>query len=486
MQFGAAFGALLVAPRVCVNMGRREGLFIGCIIATIGNFGQALVTNYVLFIIMRITDGLGVGLITFSLPMFVSEISPVEMRGRLGCMMQLTMVIGTVIASFMNQQSFVTYAFSFSMPAYPAIIVAAGIFFFPRSPRFAIMKANRLGTPEIGQEEARKSLMILRNNDTEAVKEEIADINEDLAEDIEEKPWSYILQNKSILRRLIIASMLQWLQQLSGINALLGMGPTILASIPRDQRPIDPLVGTTIINICNLVFTVVMAGIIDVLGRRALLLAGAVGMCIFMLSAAYLAAIIEGADDGQDISAAGMGLFLCLCAYMASFALGWGGVPWVYPSEIFPMDVKEKCLSVSVFFQWLANFAIATGVAFQLNILGTSGTFIFYGVCLIFAVIYVFFQIPETKGVKMEDMDALFGSAEEALQIVYDGDKSSSYACSVDSKPKRASQVAADGESFSDMTPGGGRTSISSNTPGGRQRKSSRIVKGPGASFTLA
>jgi len=77
----------------------------------------------------RIIDGLGVGLITFSLPMFVSEISPVEMRGRLGCMMQLTMVIGTVIASFMNQQTFVSYAFSFSMPAYPAIVVAAGIFF---------------------------------------------------------------------------------------------------------------------------------------------------------------------------------------------------------------------------------------------------------------------------------------------------------------------------------------------------------------------
>lgn len=188
MQFGAAFGALFLAPQICVNMGRREGLFVGAIITAIGNFGQALVTNWLAFICMRIMDGFGVGVITFSLPMFVSEISPVEVRGRLGSMMQLTMVIGTVIASWMNQQTFMTASWSFSMPAYPAIIVASGIFFFPRSPRFAIIKANRMGTPEVGQKEAYDSLMVLRNNDTEAVKEEIADINESLAENVEEKP----------------------------------------------------------------------------------------------------------------------------------------------------------------------------------------------------------------------------------------------------------------------------------------------------------
>jgi len=489
MQFGAAFGALFLAPSICVNMGRREGLFIGAIITAIGNFGQALVKNYVLFICMRIVDGIGVGVITFSLPMFVSEISPVEVRGRLGSMMQLTMVIGTVIASWFNQQSFMTASWSFSMPAYPAIIVASGIFFFPRSPRFAIIKANRANTPEVGQEEAYKSLMILRNNDTEAVKEEIQDINESLADNVEEKPWSFILANKSLVRRLVIASMLQWLQQFSGINALLGMGPTILASsVPKDQ--LDPLVGATWINVFNLIFTVVMAGVIDMLGRRILLLAGAVGMTFFMLVASYTAAQIgrlQSEDSAADVSSYGWIMFFCLCAYISSFAIGWGGVPWVYPSEIFPMDVKEKCLSISVGFQWFANWAIATLVAIQLNVLGNSGTFLFYGICLIFAVVYVFFQIPETKGVKMEDMDALFGAGEEASKIVYDGGNTNSFSCSVDAKPRRPSQVGSQGggASFSEMTPSGRRDSSygSQNTP--KNRGGSRVMKGPGASFTL-
>merc|ERR1712048_1211466 len=103
------------------------------------------------------------------LPIFVSEIAPVEVRGRLGCMMQLTMVFGTIIASMLNQQPWFDFEISFSLPAWPAIICAAGIFLFPRSPRFAIMKANREGKKEVGQVQARTALMNLRSNDTDQV-----------------------------------------------------------------------------------------------------------------------------------------------------------------------------------------------------------------------------------------------------------------------------------------------------------------------------
>merc|ERR1712070_1275334 len=104
------------------------------------------------------------------------------------------------------------------------------------------------------------------------------------------------------------------------------------------------------------------------------------------------------------------------------------------------------------------------------NVLGNSGTFLFYGVCLMFAVVYVFFQIPETKGVKIEDMDALFGSAEEALKIVYDGGNTNSFSCNVDTRPRRASQPGSQagsqgGASFSEMTPQGRRDSLGNNTP---------------------
>merc|ERR1712048_1544385 len=198
----------------------------------------------------------------------------------------------------------------------------------------------------------------------------------------EEKSWSYILGNKSIMRRIVVASMLQWLQQFSGINAVLGYGPSIFADA---GVPLDPLFAQTVTNVVNFVFTIIMAYIIDILGRRILLLAGAVGMCISMLTAALMAQWVkQGQAEGTNTVTYGWCLFIAVNAFMASFAIGWGGVPWVYPSEIFPMDCKEKALSVSVFFQWFANFFIATIVPIQMNWVGAPGTFAFYGICLVF------------------------------------------------------------------------------------------------------
>merc|ERR1719436_2191046 len=146
---------------------------------------------------------------------------------------------------------------------------------------------------------------------------------------------------------------------------------------------------------------------IDRFGRRPLLLVGSAAMFAWMLVAAIIAIQMEVYDNREGM---GPALLVCLCGYAASFGIGWGGVCWVYPSEIFPMDVKEKAMSTSVGSQWLANFLIAFLVPYQVAEMNLYGTFIFYSVCLAVIFLLVFFLVPETKGVPMEEMDNLFGA----------------------------------------------------------------------------
>merc|ERR1740121_2125291 len=150
-----------------------------------------------------------------------------------------------------------------------------------------------------------------------------------------------------------------------------------------------------------------MMVLIDRFGRRPLLLIGSGAMFLWMLFAAVIAIQMEVYDNHKGM---GTMLMVCLCGYIVSFGIGWGGVCWVYPSEIFPMDVKEKAMSTSVGSQWLANFLIAYLVPLQVNHIGLPGTFAFYSVCLAINFAVVYFFIKETAGRDLDDMDQIFGA----------------------------------------------------------------------------
>jgi sugar porter (SP) family MFS transporter len=401
VQLGAFFGALILAPPI-TGKGRREALFTGCIITIVGVIPMCLVTDKKLFLLTRFVTGIGVGIVTYALPMFISEIAPAHIRGVLGGLFQLVMVIGMVAASLLNI-FFHQYWISFSLPLYPAVILAAGIFCLPTSPRYAVLKWTRKGDIQKGKDIARAALVRLRGSE-EAADAELREIVQSLAEEEEEAPWSTLFKDRSILRRVLIANALQWMQQLTGINALLSYGVSMLKTLP--DSPLDPFVAQTVINGCNIVGTVIMLIVIDMYGRRPLMLIGGAGMGIFMTIAAIIDFMIE---DNLGGSGKGSMLLVCLCGYILFFGIGWGGTAWVYPSEIFPMDVKEKAMSTSVGSQWLANFVIALVVPMQVKMMKAWGTFAFYSVCLVVIFFSVYFAVPETKGVALENMDDIFG-----------------------------------------------------------------------------
>lgn len=410
----AAIGALLLAPFIAGRFGRRETMFAGSLITIAGVVPCMFFDTYAPFLFARFVIGVGVGQVTYALPMFISEVAPSQIRGILGSMMQLTVVCGVLMASCLNLIKDFPYYMAFSLPMYPAAIVALGIFFFPMSPRFALLKFKRLKQPEEGVQRAKASLTRLRGNEIEADKE-LLELQVTMEQESKEAPWSTLVSDPSIRRRVVIANMLQWGQQFTGVNAILSYGPSIFHDAGVTM---DPLLAGVLVNFCMLAATIGAMMVIDKWGRRILLLLGGAVMFVSLSSAAILAKLIN--DMPQDLDPVkdaaliekkktyGLILVVAVCVYAMGFG-PWGIIPWVYPSEIFPMDVKEKAMSTSVCSQWTANFLIAFMVVGQVHATGAWGTLAFYSVCLLVVLLYVALCVPEIKGVRVEDMETVFG-----------------------------------------------------------------------------
>jgi len=412
LQAGAAIGAMFIAPTIAGRFGRRETMFAGSILTCCGVVPCMFLKTYGPFLAARFVIGLGVGQVTYALPMFISEVAPSQIRGILGSMMQLTVVCGVLMASCMNLIKDFPYYWSFSLPMYPAAVVALGIFFFPMSPRFALLKFKRLKQPEEGAQRAKASLKRLRGNEIEADKE-LLELQVSMETEPQEATWGTLCSDPSIRKRVLIANMLQWGQQFTGVNAILSYGPSIFNDAGVEM---DGLVASVLVNCCMLLATIAAMMVIDKWGRRLLLLIGGAVMFVSLSTAAILAKLINDMGDVSDDpvqsdkkKTMGYLMVVAVCVYAMGFG-PWGIIPWVYPSEIFPMDVKEKAMATSVCSQWTANFLIAFLVVGQVHATGAWGTLAFYSVCLLLVLLYVFFCVPEIKGVRVEDMETVFGA----------------------------------------------------------------------------
>lgn len=395
IPLGAVFGTLFIAPYITRRFGRRFALSFGSIFVSAAMLWCALAGSPTQFLIARALTGLGVGCVTYTLPMYNSEIAPASIRGALGVTMQLACVIGSQIATAYNIPDSTSWKVSIGAPIVPAMIVGIGIWFMPESPRY-VMQTK-------GTEAARAILVRVRR--TQAVDNEIMYLQEALKQEEEEQPWSTLWTDASIRKRVIIANLLQWFQQFTGINAMVGFGPTVFISL---GLALDANVANFIANGFNLIGTIVMMGVIDRVGRRPLLIAGAIVMLLTM-GTAGVAQLAWPVAEGQKSPTKATFQFVLLCIYFLGFAIAWGGCAWVIPSEIFPMDVKEKALATSVGSQWFANFVIAQIVPHMIEDWGIGWTFIFFAFFLFASIFFVHFMIPETKGVELEDMDKLFG-----------------------------------------------------------------------------
>eukprot|EP00122_Pirum_gemmata_P017515 Pgem_evm1s16403 len=388
LYFGAAWGALLLGPIVSERFGRRIPVVVGCIIAIIGCVFQSYgnFSSIEVFLTARFVLGFGAGTALCILPMYNAEVAVPQWRGLTGGLFQFFVVISGFTAVFLTK--FITnYQIILMIPAFAACIPLAGIMFIPESPRY-LMKHK-------SYEKGKIELQKMRALDCE---EEAREIWESLENEKLTAKMTYvdIFTNKSTRVRLFVAVMFQIVQQFSGVNMILGYFGTLMGQIAPD---FDPFTASIIYQSCFVVGSAIGVMSLDFKygGRRIQTLIGLVVCCV-----AYLI-------SGSTIAAAGNGYIALVGIFIFGFGfqISIGIMPWLYPSEIFTIAEREKCMSVTVWVQYIASAIIVVISPYMIDWSVYGTFFLFFAFCLIW-VAWAWFFVKETRGVVLEIIPALF------------------------------------------------------------------------------
>ncbi len=379
---GCGAGAL-VAGRLANPLGRKS-LLIACALAfAIAAIGTGAATSVYMLILFRMLGGVAVGIAAMVSPMYIAEISPAHIRGRLVSLYQLAIVCGILmafVASYLlSGLGCASWRWMFMSQAIPALVFLAALFFVPESPRWLAMH-NRY-------DEARAILESVGGN--AHADDELIQIKKSLGEN--EKPSWRILLHKENFNIILIGITVAVFSQITGINSILYYAPIIFERAGSGTD--TALLQTLGIGLTNFLFTLVAIWLVDKVGRKPLLLVGTFSMGIFLsiLAVCFYKHVLNGPW-----------VFLCLMGYIACFAATLGAVTWVYLSEVFPNQIRAQAMSIATLALWLANFIATFSFPMLLSEMGDSITMLINaGLCGVF-VIFIVFKVQETKGKSLE------------------------------------------------------------------------------------
>jgi SP family arabinose:H+ symporter-like MFS transporter len=388
--FGTVLGAML-AGFPGERFGRRDSLRVMAVLYLISGLGCAFAWNWHALVLARFIGGLGVGGSSVLGPMYIAEIAPAKLRGRLVGVFQFNVVFGILLAYFSNYviglQHFgaTEWRWELGVTALPAALFFVMLFTIPRSPRWLVKKGR--------VEEARTVLRMTGDEDYEHdLQEIVASIGEEQSRAAEK------LFTRKYAFPIFLAVSIGIFNQLSGINAILYYLNDIFAHAGFSK--VSGNLQAVAIGATNLLFTMIAMSVIDRIGRKTLLLVGSVG------TAACLAGVAIIFFTGKHQSL----LVWLLVGYIAFFAFSQGAVIWVYLSEVFPNSVRAKGQSLGSFSHWFMNAGIS--LIFPL-MAATSGAypFVFFSVMMVVQFIVVSLFYPETKGLTLEEMQRKMGIA---------------------------------------------------------------------------
>ncbi|MDX1761895.1 MAG: sugar porter family MFS transporter [Christiangramia sp.] len=378
---GAIFGGIPTN-----KFGRKNTLLVIGLLYFISALGSALVDDPVSFAVFRFLGGLGVGASTIAAPAFVSEIAPADQRGKLVSLYQFNIVLGILIAFLSNYLLRNTgeepWRWMVGVEAIPALIYTVFVFFIPKSPRW-LVSAGRL-------EEAEKVLgIIYPGTDTRLKLKEIK------ALDDQEATGENILMKKFRFP-LILAFLIAFFNQLSGINAFLYYAPRIFESAGLGES--TALLSSIGIGIINLIFTLLGVFLIDKLGRKQLMLIGSIG---YIISLSLVAAAFF-------LNWGGMWVPIFLFLFIAAHAIGQGAVIWVFISEIFPNRLRASGQAFGSSTHWVLAAIIPSTIPYLFTNIGPGYVFAFFAFMMFLQLLFVIFMMPETKGKTLEELSVEF------------------------------------------------------------------------------
>ncbi|KAG4432482.1 hypothetical protein IFR05_012022 [Cadophora sp. M221] len=430
-QAGAFFGAL-GAYIVAYFMGRASGLALFAAIFSVGA-GMMLGANgdrgLGLIYGGRVLAGIGVGGVSNLSPIYISEISPPAIRGRLVCMFELGWQIGGLVGFWINYginktipHSTTSWIIPFAVQLIPSGLLLIGAFWLRESPRWLMTKGKR--------EQAIKNLCWIRSlpEDDIYIQEEIYAIDANIEGQMAAgglgfwQPFKLLASSRKIQWRFFLGGSLFFWQNTSGINAINYYSPTIFKSIGITGTNTS-LFTTGLFGVVKTVFTLIyLVFLIDQYGRRRLLMIGAVGgsVCLWYVGA-YIAIAKPQEHEHTSLPPSGISAIFFFYLWTAFYSPTWNPTPWVYNSEMFDQNVRTLAQAFAASNNWFWNFLVARFTPQMFDAMG-YGVYFFFAALMICSAVFVYFLLPETKNIPLEGIDRLFDRrlrATDAHRIVW-------------------------------------------------------------------
>ena len=405
---GSALGAWYAGP-VADRAGRVRTMQLAALLLAVSALGSGLAGSVWTLILWRLLGGVGVGIASVIAPAYIAEISPAHIRGRLGSMQQLAIVLG-IFSALLSDAWLAGSAGGAAAPSWlgleawrwmfivailPALIYGALVLSVPESPRHLVAKARH--------HEARTVLRsVLGLHDEDGLERKLEAIRASLHR--EHNPALRELRgaHAGLLRVVWIGIVLSVLQQFVGINVIFYYSSTLWHSVGFSEADsFDITVGTSIVNV---LVTLVAIALVDRIGRKPLLLVGSGGMAITLGLMAWCFSQATGSGANLALPGAlGPIALVAANAYVVFFGLSWGPMVWVLLGEMFPNRIRALALAVAASAQWLANFAVTSTFPWLAQI-GLPFAYGLYATFAALSLVFVLVAVRETNGVELEDM----------------------------------------------------------------------------------
>jgi len=384
LLFGCVLGSF-AAGRLTDRLGRKRLLVWVAALFAVTSAATALAPSFALFICARFLGGVAVGGVSLLSPMYVAEVSPPNIRGRMGTFYQMSIVTGILISYCINyllrNTGPANWRWMFLTGVVPSALFLVMIALAPETPRFLV----RVG-------KTREALLLLeRIENEETAQDEIAAITDAMKE--KQQTWRNALR-PGVRKALAASACLAILIHVSGINTIIDYAPSIFLS--AGFKVDAALVSTFFVGVNNVLFTMVAFWVIDRYGRKPLYITGSLGMMLALCG--LLAAVVAGHFHGVLV-------LLLVLLYLAFFSSCVGPVFWTLVPEIFPSDVRGIAMTVPVLLQWVANAVVVLFFPYAFHVIGKSVTLAFLAIMSLIQAIFTWRYVPETKNKPLEEIE---------------------------------------------------------------------------------
>lgn len=387
LPLGAMFASIVlgsyIATKLTTKIGRRTAILTAAVLFTVSAIGAALSFDLTSLVIARLLTGLAIGIAGVMTPLYIAEMAPSHLRGRLVSCYQLAITIGIMLGYVVNYLFVygVNWRWMFAAGAIPALILLIGMLCLPESHRWLVLSNQ----PDKAKE-------VLNRLHYANAGDEIKHIQHTIEEEGRTAKWSELF-SPTIRPALIVAMVLFILQQISGINVVIYYAPSIFASVGFGSASTQ-ILATVGVGLVNMLTTILAMWLVEKLGRRKLLYIGFAGAAITLIVISM----------STQLQAAHLGVitFLAVLAYIAFFAIALGPIPHLMMAEIFPIHVRNTGMGMASICNWGFNFLVVFTYPLFISGFGIATTFWIYAIACVLGFLFTRFYVPETRDVSLE------------------------------------------------------------------------------------